>query len=133
MLCSGTSRHSEELGGVGDQTSNHPVTSRPTPPPELLPQVLTVTLTHVGDPNGHPLVHEVEDHDDDEVDAGGGDGGGELRCDERAHHMQVVGGAVLHDAGEGRIHRQAVGDHPDDAGDDERDLGGGRWTGMGET
>lgn len=33
--------------------------------------------------------------------------------------MQVRGGAVLHDAGEGGVHRQAVGDHPDDAGNDQ--------------
>lgn len=83
------------------------------PPPPAL------TLTHVSDPDGHFLIHEVEDHDDDKVDAGGGDGGGQLRGDEGADHMQVRGGAVLHDAGEGGVHRQAVGDHPDDAGNDQ--------------
>lgn len=31
-------------------------------------------FTHVSDPNGHSLIEEVEDHDDDEVDAGGSDG-----------------------------------------------------------
>lgn len=78
-----------------------------------------VPLTHVSDPDGYFLIHEVENHDDDKVDAGGGDRGGQLRRDQGSHHLQVSGGTVLHDAGEGCVHRQAVRDHPDDAGNDQ--------------
>lgn len=78
-----------------------------------------LSLTHVSNPDRHSFVHEIEDHDDDKVDAGGGNRGGQLRGDEGAHHVQVGGGAVLHDAGEGGVDRQAVSDHPDDAGNDQ--------------
>ena len=80
------------------------------------------SLTHVGDPNGHPLVEEVEDHDYDKVDAGGGDGGGQLWSDQVPHQLDIPGGAVLHDAGEGREHGQPVGYHPDDTGHDQGHL-----------
>ncbi|KAF3854927.1 hypothetical protein F7725_022982, partial [Dissostichus mawsoni] len=59
-----------------------------------------LSLTHVSDPNSHSLIHEVEDHDDDKVDAGGCDRGGQLWRDVGADHLQVGGGIVLHDAGE---------------------------------
>lgn len=29
--------------------------------------------THISDPDGYPLIKEVEDHDDDKVDAGSSD------------------------------------------------------------
>lgn len=80
---------------------------------------LALTLTHVSDPNSYSLIHEVEDHDDDKVDAGSRDRGGQLWCNEGADHLQLRGGTVLHDAGEGRVHRQAVRYHPNDAGNDQ--------------
>ncbi len=51
------------------------------------------------------LVEEVEDEDNDKVDAGSGDRGGKLRGDERSHQLDLTGGAVLHDAGERCINR----------------------------
>lgn len=85
----------------------------------LLGFTLGLALTHVSDPNSHFLIHEVEDHNDDKVDAGGSDRGGQLWRDEGAHHLQVVGGTVLHDAGEGRVYCQAIRYHPNDAGNDQ--------------
>lgn len=96
-------------------------------------QTATLYLTHVSDPDGYSLIHHIEDHDDDEVDTGSGDRGGELRGDEGAHHVDVVGGAVLHDAGERRVHRQTVRYHPDDTRYDQGDLRerkGGERTGI---
>lgn len=36
-------------------------------------------LTEVGDPDGDPLIENVEDHNHDEADERGGDGRGHLR------------------------------------------------------
>lgn len=80
---------------------------------------LALVLTHVSDPNSHSFIHEVEDHDDDKVDAGGGDRGGQLWSDVGTNHMQIGGGTVLHDAGEGCIYRQTVCYHSHDAGNDQ--------------
>lgn len=63
------------------------------------------SLTHISDPDGHLLIEEVEDEDNDKVDAGSSDRGGKLRGDERAHQLDLTGGAVLHDAGERCINR----------------------------
>lgn len=64
-----------------------------------------LALTHVSNPNSHSLIHEIEDHNDDEVDARRCDGGGQLGCDVGADHLQLISAAVLHDASEGGIHR----------------------------
>lgn len=80
---------------------------------------LILTLTHVSDPHSHFLIHKVEDHDDDKVDTGSRDRRGQLWRDVGAHHLQVGGGTVLHDAGEGCVYRQAVRDHANDAGNDQ--------------
>ena len=61
------------------------------------------SLTHVGNPDGDSFVEEVEDHDDDKVDAGGGDGGGQLWSDKPAQQLDFPHG-VFNDAGEGSIH-----------------------------
>ena len=78
-------------------------------------------LTHVSDPDGHPLVEEVQDHDDDKVDAGGGGRGRQLRRDEPAHHLDLPHG-VFNDTGEGGVHGKSVRYHPDDTGHDQSDL-----------
>lgn len=57
------------------------------------------SLTHISNPNGHMFIKEIEDEDNDEVDAGCGDGCGKLRGDERANQLDLTGGAILHDAG----------------------------------
>lgn len=74
-------------------------------------------LTHVSDPHGHPLVKEVEDHDDDEVDAGGGDRSGQLWRDESAHQLDLPH-RVFNDTCEGSIHSQPVCYDTNDAGHD---------------
>lgn len=76
--------------------------------------------THVSDPDGYPLVEEVEDHDDDEVEAGGSDRGGQLGGEQAADGLQGL--RVLHEAGEGGVHGQAVHDHCDHAGYDQGHL-----------
>lgn len=63
------------------------------------------SLTHISDPDGHLLIEEVEDEDNDKVDAGSSDRGSKLRGDERAHQLDLTGGAVLHDAGKCCINR----------------------------
>lgn len=63
------------------------------------------SLTHISDPDGHLLIEEVEDEDNDKVDAWSSDRGGKLRSDERTHKLDLTGGAVLHDAGECCINR----------------------------
>lgn len=84
--------------------------------------VIILALTHISDTNSHSFIHEVEDHDDDKVDARGSDRGGQLWRDVGANHLQVGGGTVLHDAGESCVYRQAVRNHSNDAGNDQRDL-----------
>ena len=80
-------------------------------------------FTHIGDPHGHSLVEEVEDHDDDKVDAGGGDRGRQLWSDEPAHHLDLPLG-VFDDAREGSIHSQPVRYDPGDTSHDQGNL----WT-----
>lgn len=80
-------------------------------------------FTHIGDPHGHPLVEEVEDHDDDKVDAGGSDRGRQLWSDEPAHHLDLPHG-VFDDAREGSIHGQPVRYDPDDTSHYQGNL----WT-----
>lgn len=77
-------------------------------------------VTHVSDPDGYPLVEEVEDHDDDEVEAGGSDRGGQLWGEQAADGLQGL--RVLHEAGEGGVHGQAVHDDCDHAGYDQGHL-----------
>lgn len=78
-------------------------------------------LTQIGDPHGHPLVEEVEHQDEDEVDAGGGDGRGQLWRDEPAHQLDLPQG-VLDNACEGSVHSQPVRYDADDAGHDHAQL-----------
>lgn len=60
-------------------------------------------LTQIGDPHGHPLVEEVEDQDEDKVDAGGSDRRGQLWRNELAHQLDLPHG-VFDDACEGGVH-----------------------------
>lgn len=55
-------------------------------------------LTEVGDPDGHALVEDVEDHDDHEADDGGRDRSGHLGCHVVLQRLQV---RVLQLGGEG--------------------------------
>lgn len=71
--------------------------------------------THICDPNGHHLVKEVEDQDDDKVDAGGGDRSGQLRRDEPAHQLDLLH-RVCDETRKGSVHSQPVCDDADDAG-----------------
>lgn len=82
-------------------------------------ELLLWPLTHVSDPNSHSLIQEVEDHDDNKVDARGSDRSGQLWGDVGGNHLQVGGGIVLHDASKGCIYRQAVCYDPNDAGNDQ--------------
>lgn len=81
--------------------------------------IIILALTHISDPNSNSLIHEVEDHDDDKVDARSSDRGGQLWRDVGANYLQVVGGTVLHDAGESCVYRQAVRNHSNDASNDQ--------------
>lgn len=82
-------------------------------------------LTHISDLYCYTLIQEVQNHDDDKVDAGSGYGCGELGRDKGSNHLQLIGGAVLHDTGKRRKHRQTVRNHTDYTGDNQRDLGFG--------
>lgn len=84
-------------------------------------KLLLILFTHIGDPNGHPLIEEVEDHDDDKVDAGGGDRRGQLRSDEFAHQLDLPHG-VFDDTCEGSIHSQPVCYDSNDTGHYQRNL-----------
>lgn len=77
-------------------------------------------LTHISNPDGYSLIEEVEDHDDDKIEAGGSDRGCQLRGEHAADGLQGLG--VLHEAGEGGVHRQAVHDHSYHAGYDQGHL-----------
>lgn len=79
-------------------------------------------LTEVGDPDGHALVEDVEDHDDDEADDGGRDRGGHLRRHvllQRLQLLQVLGSEL---GGEGEEGGQAVDGDGNDGRHDEQNL-----------
>lgn len=78
-------------------------------------------FTHICDPNGHPLVEEIQDHDDDKVDAGGGDRRGQLWGDEPTHHLDPPHG-VFDDTSKRSINSQSVCNDPDNTGHDQRNL-----------
>lgn len=82
-------------------------------------------LTHISDLNGYTLIQEVQNHDDDKVDAGSSDGCGKLGCDEASNHIQFIGWAVFHDAGKCCENCQTVRYHTDYTGDNQTDLGFG--------
>lgn len=78
-------------------------------------------FTHVSDPNGHPLIQEVEDHYDDKVDAGSRDRSCELRSNESAHKLDLPQ-RVFDDTCKGSVHSQSVRDDPDDTGHYQTNL-----------
>lgn len=67
-------------------------------------------LTEIGDPDGDSLVEDVEDHDDDEADDGGCDGGGHLRRHVLLERLQLLQVLRSEFSREGEEHSQAVHD-----------------------
>lgn len=78
-------------------------------------------FTQVGDLDGHLLIEEVQDHDDDKVNAGSSDGGGQLRGDETANQLDLPQ-RVFDDARKSCEHGQSVRYHPDDTRHNQRNL-----------
>lgn len=80
------------------------------------------TLTEVGDPDGDALVEDVEDHDHDEADEGGGDGRGHLGGDVLLQGLQLLQVLSPESGREGEKSSQAVDGDGHDGCQDQQNL-----------
>lgn len=78
-------------------------------------------FTHISDPNGHPLIKEIEDHDDDKIYTGGSGRCRQLWSDESAHKLDFPH-RIFHNTCKGSIHGQPVRYHPNNTGHNQGNL-----------
>lgn len=79
-------------------------------------------LTEIGDPDGDALVENVEDHDHDEADEGGGDGRGHLGGDVLLQGLQLLQVLSPESGREGEKSSQAVDGDGHDGRQDQQNL-----------
>lgn len=84
---------------------------------------LELFLTKVCDPDGDPLIEDIEDHDDDKADERGRDRGGHLWRHVLLKGLQLLQVLSSEFSREGEEHGQTVHGDGRDGGQDQQNLG----------
>lgn len=79
-------------------------------------------LTKVGDPDGDPLIENVEDHNHDKADERGGDGCGHLRRHVLLQGFQLLQVLSSESSREGKKCSQAIDSDGHNGRDDQQNL-----------